>query len=74
MFDITELNAKKVDELKTVAKELSVPGFNKLKKEDLVYQILDAQAEQAPIEQPKPVSKPKAPKPKAVKVTKKGPS
>ena len=45
MFDIIELNGKKVDELKTIAKELEVPKFNKLKKEQLIYKILDYQAE-----------------------------
>jgi transcription termination factor Rho len=45
MYDITELNTKKVDDLRAIAKDLSVPQFAKLKKEDLVYQILDAQAE-----------------------------
>jgi transcription termination factor Rho len=72
MYDIIELNAKKVDELKALAKELTVPNFNKLKKEDLVYQILDAQAEQPQAEviikkaaKPK-VLKPKENKPKPV--------
>ena len=37
MYDITELNGKKVDELKSLAKELSIPGFNKLKKEDMKF-------------------------------------
>ncbi|MGB0805309.1 MAG: transcription termination factor Rho [Salibacteraceae bacterium] len=67
MYDITELNGKKVDELKSLAKELSIPGFNKLKKEDLVYQILDAQAEQ-----PQAVKKQSIPeKPQVKKVAKK---
>lgn len=44
MYDIIELNNKKVDELKEIAKQLEVKGFNKLKKQDLVYQILDHQA------------------------------
>jgi len=75
MYDIIALNEKKVDELKALAKELSVPNFNKLKKEDLVYKILDAQAEQPqaipekredkPKRKPAPkkVNKPKANKP-----------
>ena len=44
MYDIAELNTKLVGELKEIAKELEVPRFDKLKKEDLVYQILDLQA------------------------------
>lgn len=58
MYDIKSLNEKKVDELKVLAKELSIPSFNKLKKEDLVYQILDAQAEMPPVPQEKIISKP----------------
>lgn len=59
MYDIIELNNKKVDELKDIAKQLEVKGFNKLKKQDLVYQILDHQAVKplAPIK-----TEPKAPK------------
>lgn len=45
MFDIIELNGKKVEELKNIAKDLDVPKFNKLKKEQLIYKILDYQAE-----------------------------
>ena len=44
MYDILELNNKLVAELKDIAKELEVKGFEKLKKQDLVYQILDQQA------------------------------
>jgi transcription termination factor Rho len=44
MYDIAELNNKLVGELKEIAKELEVPRYDKLKKEDLVYQILDIQA------------------------------
>jgi transcription termination factor Rho len=70
MYDITELNGKKVDELKTLAKDLSIPGFNKLKKEDLVYKILDVQAEQPTVVEKeitpsKPINKPKKREPVA---------
>jgi len=44
MYDIQELNNKLVGELKDIAKELGVPKFDKLKKQDLIYQILDLQA------------------------------
>ncbi|MDR9398642.1 transcription termination factor Rho [Salibacter sp.] len=44
MYDIIELNNKKVEELKQIAKELDVPKINRLKKQDLIYQILDYQA------------------------------
>ncbi|MEZ4859261.1 MAG: transcription termination factor Rho [Flavobacteriaceae bacterium] len=44
MFEISELNEKKLPELQDLAKELGVPKFKTLKKSDLVYQILDYQA------------------------------
>jgi len=44
MYDIQELNNKLVGELKDIAKDLDVPKFDKLKKQDLIYQILDLQA------------------------------
>jgi transcription termination factor Rho len=44
MYDILELNNKLVNELKDIAKELNVDDFDKLKKQDLIYKILDQQA------------------------------
>ena len=44
MYDILELNQKKVAELKDIANELNIKKFEKLKKEDLIYKILDEQA------------------------------
>lgn len=44
MFDILELNSKKVAELRTIAKELNIKKADGLKKEELVYKILDEQA------------------------------
>ena len=44
MYDISQLNQKTVIELKELAKQLDIKKFQKLKKEDLVYQILDQQA------------------------------
>ncbi len=46
MFDIIELNGKKVAELKEIAGKLGIPRLDKLKKQDLVYSILDEQAAQ----------------------------
>jgi transcription termination factor Rho len=57
MYDIIELNKKLVNELRDIAKGLEIKKTDKLKKEDLVYQILDQQA----INPPKPAAKP-APK------------
>ncbi len=44
MIDIHTLNKKLLAELKEIAKELGVPRYQKLKKKDLIYQILDVQA------------------------------
>lgn len=44
MYDILQLNQKTVLELKEIAKGLDIKKFQKLKKEDLIYQILDQQA------------------------------
>lgn len=69
MYDIIELNNKKVDELKDIAKQLEVKGFNKLKKQDLVYQILDHQAVKplAPIKTEPKASKQESNQPKESK-------
>lgn len=45
MYDIVELNSKKVAELKEIAKELKIKRIDSFKKQDLVYRILDEQAE-----------------------------
>ncbi len=44
MYDIIELNNKLVAELKEIAKELNVEKYEGLKKQDLIYKILDYQA------------------------------
>lgn len=44
MYDIIELNNKLLEELKDIAKGLNIPKFDALKKQDLIYQILDYQA------------------------------
>ena len=44
MYDIIELNGKLVPELKEIAKQLNVPKYEKLPKQDLIYKILDQQA------------------------------
>ncbi|MFQ3332911.1 MAG: transcription termination factor Rho [Flavobacteriales bacterium] len=52
MYILEELNAKKVADLKAIATELNLKKFEKLKKQDLAYAILDHQAENA---KPQPV-------------------
>ncbi len=44
MYDILDLNNKKVAELREIADTLSISKPEKLKKQDLVYKILDEQA------------------------------
>ena len=44
MFEISQLNAKKLSDLQEIAKKLNVSKYRSLKKSDLVYQILDHQA------------------------------
>ncbi len=49
MLDIHSLNKKLLQELKDIAKDLGVPKYQKLKKQELVYEILDVQATQASV-------------------------
>ncbi|UCH13893.1 MAG: transcription termination factor Rho [Bacteroidales bacterium] len=44
MYDILELNKKLVSELRDIAKQLKIKKVDSLKKQDLVYKILDQQA------------------------------
>ncbi|MCF8714097.1 transcription termination factor Rho [Joostella atrarenae] len=44
MFEISDLKAKKLAELHEIAKTAGIPKYKSLKKNDLVYQILDVQA------------------------------
>nr|BCX00243.1 MAG: hypothetical protein KatS3mg041_0289 [Bacteroidota bacterium] len=43
-MDITELQAKKVTELYEIARELGIPGYTELRKQELIYRILEAEA------------------------------
>ncbi|MGB7499434.1 MAG: transcription termination factor Rho [Moheibacter sp.] len=45
MFDLNELKAKKVDELQEIATDLKVKKAKQQKKMDLIYSILDHQAD-----------------------------
>ena len=44
MYNIIQLNEKDLSELQVIAKELGIKKTDSLKKEDLVYKILDEQA------------------------------
>jgi len=47
MYDILELSKKLLPELREIAKELKIKRAELLKKQDLVYKILDQQAIEA---------------------------
>ncbi len=61
MYDIISLNGMKVAELREVAAKLDIKKADKLKKQDLIYIILDEQAV-------KPIAKPPAQKKQIAKV------
>ncbi len=44
MLDIIQLNEKLLPELKEIARKMNIENFENLKKQDLVYKILDHQA------------------------------
>lgn len=44
MYDILELNQKIVSDLRDIAKDLNIKRIESLKKQDLIYKILDQQA------------------------------
>jgi transcription termination factor Rho len=44
MYDIIELNGMLVQELREIAHKLVIPNFESLKKQELIYKILDQQA------------------------------
>jgi len=56
MYDILELNKMLVPELKEIAKNLNIKRLETLRKQDLVYKILDQQAIEAS-KNKKPVKK-----------------
>lgn len=43
-MDISELKSKKIVELNQIALELDIPGFSDLRKQDLIFKILEAQS------------------------------
>ncbi|MFN5355592.1 MAG: transcription termination factor Rho [Bacteroidota bacterium] len=45
MFDIIELNEKLLPELKEIAKKMRIDSFENLKKQDLIYKIIDHQSQ-----------------------------
>ncbi len=80
MYDIIELNNKLVGELKDIAKNLNIAKYDALKKQELIYKILDHQAINPPVvseekpadERPvveKPITdEPRAPRPRRARI------
>ncbi len=44
-MDIAELKSKKISELTKIAKDLNISGYTDLRKQDLIFKILEAQTE-----------------------------
>lgn len=44
-MDIAELKSKKISELTMIAKEMNIGGYTDLRKQDLIFKILEAQTE-----------------------------
>ncbi|WP_299159324.1 transcription termination factor Rho [uncultured Tenacibaculum sp.] len=65
MFEISELKTKKLTDLQAIAKTIGLTKVSQLKKLDLVYKILDAQAEASANE-----AKPKVEKTKRKRIAK----
>lgn len=64
MYDIVELNKKLVSDLREIAEKLKIDKADKLKKEELVYKILDQQAI-TPLKENSNQNRPLAAEPKA---------
>lgn len=45
-MDIAELKSKKISELTKIAKDLNITGYSDLRKQDLIFKILEAQTEE----------------------------
>jgi transcription termination factor Rho len=71
MYDILELSKKLLPELKDIAKNLQIKKAESLKKQDLIYKILDQQAIEATEVKPefKPELKPEFSPPKEVELS-----
>ena len=44
-MDIAELKSKKISELTKIAKDMNINGYTDLRKQDLIFKILEAQTE-----------------------------
>ena len=44
-MDIADLEAKRLSELRNIARDMEISGYSRLKKEDLILRLLQAKAE-----------------------------
>ena len=44
-MDIGELESKKLSELRDIGRDMKIPGYTTMKKQDLVFRIMQADAE-----------------------------
>ncbi len=47
MVNLAELETKTLTDLQDMAKELDISGYSRLKKQDLIFKLIQAQTEQA---------------------------
>jgi transcription termination factor Rho len=59
MYDIIELNGKSLSELQDIARQMNIEDYEDLRRQDLVYRILDFQAVKPLVEEPVKIQKPK---------------
>lgn len=53
MYDIIALNSKTLAELQDIAKEMKIEDYDDLRRQELIYKILDFQAIRPPVQEPK---------------------
>lgn len=58
MYDIVELSSKPVTELKEIAKNLKIKNFRSMKKQELIYSIMEEAPSESPAVEEKTVSDP----------------
>lgn len=49
-MDIAELDTKKLNELRALARDRNIPGYSTMKKQDLIYSLLESSAEESGFE------------------------
>ncbi|MDV7185850.1 transcription termination factor Rho [Lutibacter sp. TH_r2] len=71
MFEISQLKAKNLEELKEIAKDIGAKKYSQLKKLDLVYLILDIQASAPSVVKKENTTSENKPKPKRKRIANK---